>query len=167
MATAEAPVGVSNGELVRWGFSKINEKDVEPLRDFWTLETHERFPDRTLTGSDEIVPYFEEIFAAISGFHIEIKALVEQGDDVFVRWQLTGRHTGPFGGIAGTGREVAVDGVDHFVIRDGRVISNFVIFDRMQTAQQMGLMPPDDSRQDRAMKAAFNAKTKIAAKLRR
>ena len=57
--------------------------------------------------------------------------------------------------------------MDHFVIRDGGVISNFVIFDRMQIAQQMGVMPPDDSRADRAMKAAFNAKTKVASKLRR
>ena len=166
-AQSSPPTDASNGELVRWAFQKINEGNVEPLRQFWTPETHERFPDRTATGSDEIVVYFDEVFAAISDFNLEIQALVEQGDDVFVRWHLTGRHTGTFAGFDGTGRDLSVDGVDHFVIRGGRVISNFVIFDRMQFGQQMGALPPDDSRADRAMKAAFNARTKIASKLRR
>ena len=167
VATAEAPVGVTNAELVRWAFGKINEHDIEPLREFWTPETDERFPDRAVTGADEIISYFNEVFAAISDFNLEIKAIAEDGDNVFVRWHLTGRHTGTFTGIEGTGREVSIDGMDHFVIRDRGVISNFVIFDRMQFAQQLGVLPPDDSRPDRAMKAAFNAKTKIASKLRR
>ena len=57
--------------------------------------------------------------------------------------------------------------MDNFVVRDGKLRSNFVIFDRMQFAQQLGVMPPDDSRQDRAMKALFNTKTKIAKRLGR
>ena len=80
---------------------------------------------------------------------------------------MTGRHTGSFTGIEATGRDIAIDGVDHFVIREGRVISNFVIFDRVQFGQHIGMLPPDDSRQDRAMKSAFNLKTKLAAKLKR
>ena len=165
--SSEAPPDASNGELVRWAFGKLNEHDVEPLKKFWTPETWERFPDKTATGSDEIAAYFEEVFAAVTGFRIEIKTLIESGEDVFVQWHMTGRHTGPFTGIEGTGKEIAIDGIDHFVIRDGKVVSNFVVFDRMQFAQQLGVMPPDDSRADKAMKAAFNAKTKLAAKLGR
>jgi hypothetical protein len=161
------PTGASNGDLVRWAFDRINEGNVEPLRRFWTPETNERFPDKTVIGSDEIVAYFTEVFAAVSGFNLEIQALVENGDDVFVRWRMTGRHTGPFAGVDGTDKDIDIDGVDHFVIRDGGVISNFVIFDRIQFAQQIGLLPPDESPQDRAMKGAFNLKTRIASKLRR
>lgn len=161
------PTNASNGDLVRWAFEQINEHDVEPLRQFWTPQTAERFPDKSVTGSDEIVAYFDEVFAAISDFKIEIKALAEEGEDVFVRWHMTGRHTGPFTGIEGTGKDVAIDGIDHFVIRDGKVISNFVVFDRVQFGQQLGMMPPDDSRGDKAMKALFNTRTKVASKLRR
>jgi len=167
VATAEAPVGVSNSELVRWAFGKISEHDIEPLREFWTPETDERFPDRAVTGADEIISYFHEVFAAVSDFNLEIKSIAEENDDVYVQWHLTGRHTGTFIGIDATGKDLAIDGMDHFVIRDRRVISNFVVFDRMQFAQQLGVLPPDDSRQDRAMKALFNAKTKLASKLRR
>ena len=172
MATAtenltKPPADASNGDLVRWAFGQINKHDVEPLKQFWTPETNERFPDKTATGSEEIAAYFDEVFAAISDFKLEIQALADDGEDVFVRWHMTGRHTGPFTGIEGTGKEVSIDGIDHFVIRDGKVISNFVVFDRVQFGQQLGLMPPDDSRGDKAMKALFNTRTKIASKLKR
>jgi hypothetical protein len=52
-------------------------------------------------------------------------------------------------------------------MRDGKVVSNFVIVDQMQYARQIGLMPPDGAAADRALKAAFNARTKLAEKLKR
>ena len=166
--SAAPPKQASNGELVRWAFERINDHDVTPLKEFWTADTVEHFPDRTCRGSEEIAAYFEDTFKGVPDMNMEIVALAEQGDDVFVQWRLTGRHTGVFQGIAPTGRELSIDGIDHFVISDDqKVISNFVVFDRVQFGQQLGLMPPDDSRGDRAMKAAFNARTKIASKLRR
>jgi predicted ester cyclase len=99
--------------------------------------------------------------------HMEVVALAEQGDDVFVQWKLTGTHLGPLQDIAPTGKRVELDGIDHFVLRDGDVVSNFVVFDQMQYARQIGMLPPQASRADRAMTAAFNARTKLVAKLRR
>jgi hypothetical protein len=55
--------------------------------------------------------------------------------------------------------------MDHFVLRDGRVVSNFVVFDQLQYARAIGMMPPDASAGDKAMKAAFNARTKIARRV--
>ena len=98
---------------------------------------------------------------------MEIVGLTAQDDDVFVQWRLQGRHTGPLLGIAPTGKELTIDGMDHFVLRDGRVVSNFVVFDRFQYAQQLGMMPPDGSRADRGMKAAFNAQTSLRRRLGR
>jgi steroid delta-isomerase-like uncharacterized protein len=166
MSIASTPQNATNAELVRWAFEMLNHHDVAPLRQFWTAETVERFPDRTCRGPEEIAAYFEDAFAAIPDFHMEIVSLVEQGEDIFVQWRLTGTHRGPLQGIAATGKSLAIDGIDHFVIRDGVVVSNFVIFDQMQHARQIGLMPADGSLADKALKAAFNAKTKVAARKR-
>ena len=169
MATTTAPpTGVSKGELVRWAFEKLNERDTAPLRRFWGPDTVERFPDATCRGSEEIAAYFDGVFAALPDFHMRVESLVESGDDVFVHWHLTGTHSGaPFSGIASTGRAVAIDGIDHFVLReDGTVVSNFVVFDQMQFARQIGLLPPDGSAADRAMKAAFNGKTELVRRVR-
>jgi predicted ester cyclase len=93
---------------------------------------------------------------------MQVVTIAEQGDDVFVHWHLTGTHSGgPFQGIEPTGRRLELDGMDHFVLRDGVVVSNFVVFDQMQFARQVGLIPADGSRADRGMKAAFNAKSRL------
>jgi hypothetical protein len=52
-------------------------------------------------------------------------------------------------------------------VRDGKVVSNFVVFDQLQYARQIGMMPPDGSTTDRAMKGVFNARTKLARQLKR
>jgi steroid delta-isomerase-like uncharacterized protein len=165
MATAPPP-DVSNAELVRWTFENINQRDSSVLKQVWTADTVMRFPDRTCTGADEIAAYFDEVFAALPDWHMEVVAIAAEGDDVFAHWHLTGTQSGPLLGIEPTGKPLAVDGMDHFVIRDGKVVSNFVIFDQMQYARQIGMMPPDGSSADKAVKSAFNLKTKLAQRLR-
>ena len=162
----QPPTTATNGELVRWAFGVLNEHQVEPLFGFWTAQTVERFPDATCVGEREIGDYFLAVFAAVPDAHIEILTLAEQGEDVFVHWKLTGTHQGTFNGIAPTGCAIALDGIDHFVVRDGVVVSNFVVFDQMQFARAIALLPADGSRQDRALKAAFNVKTKLAQRVR-
>jgi steroid delta-isomerase-like uncharacterized protein len=167
MATATPPAQATNGELVRWAFDVLNQRDVTPLREFWTAETVERFPDRTCVGTDEIARYFEDTFAALPDFHMEVIGIAEQDEHVFVQWRLTGTHQGPLLGIEPTGKPIALDGIDHFVMRDGKVVSNFVVVDQMDYARQLGMIPPDGSSADRAMKAAFNARTKLARRFKR
>jgi steroid delta-isomerase-like uncharacterized protein len=167
MATISPPQNATNAELVRWAFEMLNQHDVAPLEQFWTSDTVERFPDRTCRGPEEIARYFEDAFAAIPDFHMDIVAMAEEGEDVFVHWRLTGTHQGPLLGIEPTGKKLAIDGMDHFVIRDGIVGSNFVVFDQMQYGRQLGMMPPDGSAADKALKGAFNARTRLLSSLGR
>lgn len=164
----DPPAGVTNTELIGWAFERLNERDLDSLRQLWNAETVERFPDGTYRGSDEIAAYFEAAMAAMPDWHMEVVKIAEQGDDVFVHWKLTGTHSdGPFQGIAPSGKKIALDGMDHFVLRDGLVASNFVVFDQMQFARAIGMLPPDGSRADRALKNAFNARARLVARLRR
>jgi steroid delta-isomerase-like uncharacterized protein len=167
MTTAAPPAQATNGELVRWAFDRINDHDVEPLKQFWTGDTVEHFPDRTCHGADEIAAYFKETFAGVPDLRMDVVALAEQGEDVFVQWHMTGTHEGKLLGIEATGKRIAIDGIDHFVIRDGRVVSNFIKVDQLDYARQLGMMPADGSAGDKAMKAAFNARTKLARRLGR
>jgi predicted SnoaL-like aldol condensation-catalyzing enzyme len=166
-AIATPPTGVSNAEVIRWAFEMLNTRDVEPLRALWTDATLERFPSVTLHGAEAMADYFTTLFAALPDFRMKVVAIAESGDDVFVHWHLTGTHTGGrVEGVEPTGRALAIDGMDHFVIRDNTVATNFVVFDQMQFARQIGMLPPDGSPADRATKAAFNAKTRLLARLR-
>ena len=167
ISVSTPPASATNGELIRWSFEVLNTRDAAPLREIWTQDTAVRFPDRTCRGADELVAYFEEVFAALPDFRIELRGLAEQGEDVFAHWHLTGTHSGAdFQGIEATGRSLAIDGIDHFVIRDRKVVSNFGVYDQMQFARQSGLMPADGSGADRALKLAFNAKTTLEKRIR-
>ena len=166
MAIMTPPTGVSNAELIRWSFEQLNRQDLPALREIWSADIVERFPDRTCRGVDEVAGYFATTFAALPDMRIEPLAIVEQGDEVFVRWRLTGTHSGPVQGIEGTGKPIELDGIDHFVLRDGKIVSNFIVFDQMQYSRQLGILPAQDSAADKAMKAAFNAGTKVVRRLK-
>jgi steroid delta-isomerase-like uncharacterized protein len=168
VAVSTPPAATSNAELIRWAFDVLNTHDVTSLKGFWTDETWERFPSRTATGADDIASVFEEAFAAIPDLTIQIEELAEQGDNVFVRWHMTGTHTGaPWEGVVPSGKRIELDGIDHFVVRDGRVVSNFIVFDQLQFARAVGLMPESGTLGDRVVKAAFALLTKLAQALGR
>ncbi len=154
-------------EIVRFAIDVINTHDVSPLKPYW-VDAVEYFPGATARGPEEIAAYFESTFAAMPDFNLEILGIAEEGENVLLRWRATGHFTGAhFQGIASTGDAIELLGCDHFVIRDDKVVSNTVVYDRLSYAQQIGMLPPDDSLADRALKSAFNAKTKAVAAIRR
>ena len=156
----------TNTELAEQIFAAINAHDVEALRGIWADDVEERFPDKTCRGKEELSAHFKGLFAALPDFRMELVSSVEEGETVFARWKLTGTHRGVFNGIDPTGNAITLDGMDQFTFRDGRMAANFVVFDQMDVGRQLGLLPPDGSPPDRALKAAFNAKTKIAEAIR-
>ncbi|MGA8045739.1 MAG: ester cyclase [Dermatophilaceae bacterium] len=167
MPAVSPPSNVTNTELLRWMFDRINDHDVASMRQLWTASTVEFLPDATCRGDDEVAAYFADKFAAIADFRLEVLAIAEWGEDALVHWRMTGRHTGHLLGVAGTGKKIELDGIDHFVLRDGKVVTNTVVFDQMKFARQVGLLPRDGSVADKALKAAFNAKTSVALAARR
>jgi steroid delta-isomerase-like uncharacterized protein len=157
----------TNTELAQQVLDAINAHDLDGLRAIWADDVVERFPDKTCRGKEELAGYFRDLFAALPDFRMERVSAVEDGDTVFIRWRMTGTHTGAqFSGIDATGKAVVLDGMDEMTIRDGKMAANFVVFDQMEVGRQLGLLPPDGSPPDRALKAAFNAKTKVAELIR-
>lgn len=155
----------SNADLARAVFDAFNAHDLAAFRELWADDVTERFPDETVNGIPALEASMREIFTALPDARMEVQALAEDGDTVFVRWVLRGTHQGVFKGIRPTGKAITLDGVDHLVFRDGKQVSNFVLFDRQQFGQQLGLMPPDGSAAERGMKAAYNAGTALKARL--
>ena len=155
---AESPV-----ELVRRVFSEVlNTRDVEAIAPYWHEDIVEVFPGGVeLRGREEVKQWFADIFAAFPDFHIEATHIIGEGETVFVAWRTTGTFSGAaWLGIEPTGTRVELHGVDRFTVRDAQVVHNFVEYDQLDFARQIGLMPPDHSLADRVMRAAFNAKTR-------
>jgi steroid delta-isomerase-like uncharacterized protein len=146
----------------------LNRRDAQALVPYWAEDVVEVFPTGTLTGREQVRDYFAQTFAAIPDFHIEAERIAGDEQTVFVKWRLTGTFSGaPWMGYEPTGSRVDLHGMDCFTFRDGLVVHNHVIYDRASFGQQIGMLPADGSSADRAMLAAFNARTRLRKRLRR
>lgn len=147
---------------MRWTVDVVNAHDAEALRQVYDPTIRARFPTRTVRGADALVAWWGEVFAAVPDLALTIQGLAESGTaqqgEVFLRWRLTGHHAGAaWEGIEATGARVDLDGMDHVVVADGAVASTFVIFDQVQFARQIGLLPAEGSRLDVGLRRGFNA----------
>jgi steroid delta-isomerase-like uncharacterized protein len=119
-------------------------------------------------GRAAIRDFWHGLFAAFPDFEIEATRIVADDSNAAVYWQARGTFTGaPFQGIAPNGRRVELLGTDAMEIADGLITRNTVYWDGAAFARDIGLLPPLGSRTERAMLAAFNARTKARSLLRR
>jgi steroid delta-isomerase-like uncharacterized protein len=139
----------------------VNAHDLDTLVTHYADTLEERMPDRTITSPAELRAYMEELFTALPDVRFDVHTIAESGEDVIVYWTVTGTHEGVFQGIKPTGTKLSVEGFERMTIRDGKLVANRVVFDRTSFGQQLGLLPPDNSPAERAMKAAFNGRTAL------
>lgn len=71
---------------------------------------------------------------------IVIHAMVAEGDTVMVLFTFAGTHTGSVGGMAPTGKRFNFLMADVFKFRDGKICEAWVIRDRMEIQEQLGIL---------------------------
>ncbi|MFZ5441364.1 MAG: ester cyclase [Myxococcota bacterium] len=121
---------MTNTELVRFLY-----QDVVNAR---------RFERLTEVLSPALAPEFEAaVRVLLTGFpdvRFHLVELLAEGARVVVRWQWSGTHTGPFRGIAPTGKFVLNDGVVFFSFEAGRATSAWTLNDRLGVLQALGVV---------------------------
>src|SRR4051812_6632280 len=157
-------------EIVTEYFDAIAAQDLDRAVATWrpgSLDRLHGFSD--LLAPDGIRDYFGGIFRALPDFRLEVVSMVAEGDDVAVRWRATGTFDGDgtFEGLAPNGRSVELEGLDLLTVKDGKIVANEAYTNGMEFARQVGALPPQGSAAERAMAAAFNAKTARVKRLRR
>jgi predicted ester cyclase len=155
--------------LIREVFAHaLNRRDADALLQYWAEDVVEQMPVGTYRGQKEVRDYFAGVFAALPDFQIDARAIVGEGETVMVRWHISGTFTGEkWMGIEPTGSNIDLDGFDCFTVKSGRIASNFMVFDQLSFARQIGMLPEQGTPMERAMIAAFNAKTRLRKRLRR
>ncbi len=150
-------------------FSAIAAQDLDTAVACWKPGALDYLgPVGPVAAPDGIRGYFEELFGAFPDFRYEVLEMFTAGDRAAVRWRAHGTFSGlPFDGIMATGARAEIEGLDLVRVEDGLLVENHSYWDDSAVARQLGLLPARGSAQERAMKAAFNARTRLAAKLRR
>lgn len=83
----------------------------------------------------------ELIRSGLPDLRVEVVETVEEGDAVAVHWRSRGTHSGTLFGIPPTGKEIGIDGLSMFHVRDGKLTRHFSLEDRFSLMAQLGLFP--------------------------
>jgi predicted ester cyclase len=67
-----------------------------------------------------------------------VEGLIGEGDIVAFRFTLTGVHTGPFAGIAPTGRRFTLEGMDFVRVAGDKIVELWSNQDTLSLLRQLG-----------------------------
>jgi len=107
----------------------------------------------TMHGHAEVREFLESAWRALPDLEFELAAGPFVLDDrATLYWKATGTFTGPLDppGFAPTGARLAFDGFDLHEYRDGRVCRLRILFDMLDVSRQIGLVPRQGSRLEKA-----------------
>ena len=84
--------------------------------------------------------FFVSMLAAFPDHERTVEDQFSDDLHVVTRWTATGTHQGQFMGVAPTGREIALRGINIFRIRDGRIVERWGRLDDLGLFEQLGLV---------------------------
>ena len=114
---------------------------------------------------EDLRSWFGDLFAAFPDFTFEVLNVVATGEKAAVRWHATGTFDGsaPFEGLLPNGAKIDLEGCDVLTVRDGLIVRNDAYMNGAEMARQLGALPAAGSAPEKAMTAALNLKTRLAA----
>ncbi|HXJ23540.1 MAG TPA: ester cyclase [Polyangia bacterium] len=76
-------------------------------------------------GREGLKAFFKGLWEAFTEQSFSIDDLIAEGDRVVWRWTMRARHSGPFFGIAATGRTITATGISIFRIAGDRFVEHW------------------------------------------
>jgi predicted ester cyclase len=112
---------------------------VRLFDEVWTKGNAEAAGEFYAAGDDleALKQVARDLFRAFPDYHVTINDMVVEGDKVAVYWTGRGTHQGEWQGIAPTGRQISVDGVDIEYLSDGKIVNEEGIIDMMSMMRQL------------------------------
>ena len=102
-------------------------------------------PDQ-VSRVEDLKHFFAMLHSGFPGFQSTIEDLLSEGDKVALRFTFRGIHQGEFMGIAPTGKEVTMSGIDILRVADGKLVEMWNQEDVLGMMRQLGAIPePDQS----------------------
>ncbi len=101
-----------------------------------------RSPVHTLSGRKSVINHYAALRSAfsVSGLSVDhtcVQKWGERGYRVAVRWAIGATHVGEYQSIAPTDKPVFVFGVTHWRIVEGRIVSEWTVFDTLAVMGQL------------------------------
>lgn len=145
-------------------FAAVAARDPDAMAAHWHPDgIGDLVPIGILRGPAAVRSFFCELFAAVPDAELVVLKMVVDSQGAAVQWRMRGTFTGAsFQGLEPTGRTIELRGCDCLEVdEDGKLTRNTAYYDGADFARQVGMLPAQDSGADRAMRAGFNAVTRL------
>jgi predicted ester cyclase len=138
-ATTVRSEPMSNPQIVRSIYEvSMNQNQPKLLETLFSPDYTGPEGERGPAGFQSIV---DGLKAGFPDVQFKIDELISEGDRVVVRWSWEGTHRGQFRGNAPTGKRIRSIGVSIYTLKNGKVMSTWVLPDRLGFFDQLDMLP--------------------------
>lgn len=99
---------------------------------------------KDLRSLDAFKKYVVAMRTGFPDLHVAIDDIGTVGDNVYLRWTVTGTHKGMYMGVAATNKRSIVVGMSENRIQNGKIIETWMSYDVLGFLQQLGIAQQAD-----------------------
>jgi steroid delta-isomerase-like uncharacterized protein len=130
---------MSNSDVVREFEKCFEANDEDGLRRLTTDDFVDHWPTPGFGSTiDGMLGFRQAIAVGFPKLEQPLEEVIEQGDTVAARWHAAAKHEGEFLGVPATGRDVTVNGMSFYTVRDGKVAEIWNVADVAGLMEQLG-----------------------------
>ena len=151
-------------EVVKEHMAAEDRQDLDATLATFTDDCYYQVPGLgiELRGKAEIRRWYEELFAAIPDFRNSDERYWEAEGNIFFQANMEGTHAGTWHGWAPTGRSFRSPMFVRIPIAaDGLMEAEIVYNDSADVFMQLGILPRQGSRQERAMQTLHRLRRRL------
>jgi len=127
-----------NKAIIRSLFEALNKQNLALLDEFYAPD----YVNHTLQlrGLESLKHFESMIYNAFADWQETIEDIIAEGDKVWVRYKVTGTHTGEFRGLAPTGKKITSTSVSIYRMVDGKIAEGWHVYDFLEVYKQLGVV---------------------------
>jgi steroid delta-isomerase-like uncharacterized protein len=132
-----------NKALVRhYAEEVVNRRNLDLLDEIFAPDfvQYGADPDQ-VSGVDDLKQFFVMLRSGFPDFQAIVEDLLAAEDKVVLRFTFRGTHQGEFMGVAPTGKQVTMAGIDIFRVADDKIVELWGQEDMLGMMQQIGAIP--------------------------
>jgi len=96
-------------------------------------------PSSERRGREAGIKLLTKLTTVFPDFSAEVKDMIQEGNKVVVRSELSGMQAGPFMGFPSRGRKISIQAIDIHEFKDGKIVRTWHSEDWMTGLHQMGV----------------------------
>jgi steroid delta-isomerase-like uncharacterized protein len=126
-----------------WSRGNLAVADEIIAPDYQRHDPGDPFPAR---GPEDVKRIVTMLRSMLADFHIEVEAMIGEGDFVVSRYTTTATDSVGYMGMPATGKQIRTPAIQIFRFENGKIVESWAARDDLGTLKQLGHFPPSPAK---------------------